>query len=288
MRDLDTTIEKISQVVTLPGVLADVLGELIKEDVAIRDITDLIVKDPALTANVLRAANSPFFGLRWHIDNVGTAVGLLGLTEVTKLLLAFSLKQQLFALNWRQQDHLETLWQHSVNTAALAEMFVREFEIHTGGKEFTAALLHDIGKIVILQHYPDQFEQINGRIRSLNQRDILAETQVLDCSHADIGGRLGEMWNLPPEYIDVIRSHHNPNTSRVNAKLTSVVRFVDLVTESWGLGIGECPPESLFEHDISFNLLRTHEPCLRKRNLNDVIETLSSRFDERKQFVGIF
>ncbi len=288
MRDLQTKIEKIQQMVTLPEVLADVMGELVKEDAATKTITDLIEQDAALTANILRAANSPYYGLRWHIESVATAIGLLGLTEATKLLLAFSLKQQLFSFGWVQQNALELLWHHSVNTAALADLFVKEYGIQTGGKEFTAALLHDMGKIVILQYYPEQFEKVNDNIRTLGQRDTQAESQVLETTHAEIGGTLGEQWNLPPDYVDVIRSHHSPNSSKLNPKLTSVVRFVDLVAESWGLGIGECPQDSLFTNDVSFGLLRQHEPQLRKKSLQEVVEHLSAKFPDHKKFVGLF
>ncbi len=288
INDLQSTIQKITQIVTLPEVLADVMGELVKEDAATHRITELIEQDPALTANILRAVNSPFYGLRWHIESVSTAIGLLGLTETTKLLLAFSLKQQLFAFGWAQQNYLEALWRHSVNAAALADLFVKEYEIQTGGKEFTGALLHDIGKVVILQYYPDRFELVNENMRTLGQRDTQAETQIMATTHCEIGALLAERWNLPTDYTEVIRSHHTPNAARGNPKLTSVIRFVDLVTESWGLGIGECSRETLFSNDVSFVLLKQHEPRLRKKTVQEVIDHLTGKFPKHEEFVGLF
>ena len=288
MRDVKSEIHKINQIVTLPEVLAEVMGELVKEDAATHRVTELIEVDPALSANILRAVNSPFYGLRWHIESVATAIGLLGLTETTKLVLAFSLKQQLFAFSWNQQEHLETLWKHSVNTAVLAHLFVKEYDIQTGGKEFTAGLLHDIGKIVILQYFPDQFQMVKNNISSLGQRDIQAETQILETTHCEIGSLLAEKWSLPPDYVEVIKQHHTVGAANIDPKMVSVIRFVDLVTESLGLGIGECSQASLFANDVSFAMLRQHEPRLRKCNLEEVTENLSKQFAEHQHFVGLF
>jgi HD-like signal output (HDOD) protein len=288
MRDIRTEIDKINEIVSLPTVLAEIMGELGKTEATSSKITSLIETDPALTGSVLRAVNSPFYGLRWRVNSVSSAIALLGLTETARLLTAFYMKQRLFSLNTDQQTYLEQLWKHSVSTAAIARLVVKEFGILTGGKEFTAALMHDMGKIVLVQYFPKELTMIGRMVRELEQHDIDAEDQVVAISHPAIGGLLGEKWRLPLDYVEVMRLHHAPQSAQINPELVSVVRFADLLAEQWGLGIGEQPEATLFEGDESFALLAQHEPRLKEQGIDEVKLKLSERYEEQREAVSMF
>jgi HD-like signal output (HDOD) protein len=288
MRDIRTEIDKINEIVSLPTVLAEIMGELGKTEATSNKITSLIETDPALTGSVLRAVNSPFYGLRWRVNSVSSAIALLGLTETGRLLTAFYMKQRLFSLNTDQQSFLEQLWKHSVSTAAIARLIVKEYGILTGGKEFTAALMHDMGKIVLVQYFPKELVMIGRMIKELEQHDIDAEEQLVAISHPEIGGLLGEKWRLPLDYVEVMRLHHAPQNAQINPELVSVVRFADLLAEQWGLGIGEQPEATLFEGDESFTLLSQHEPRLKEQGFEEVTNKLSEKYEEQKAAVAMF
>jgi HD-like signal output (HDOD) protein len=264
------------------------MGELGKTEATSNKITSLIETDPALTGSVLRAVNSPFYGLRWRVNSVSSAIALLGLTETGRLLTAFYMKQRLFSLNSEQQSYLEQLWKHSVSTAAIARLIVKEYGILTGGKEFTAALMHDMGKIVLVQYFPKELVTIGRMVRELEQNDIDAENQIVAIPHTEIGGLLGEKWRLPLDYVEVMRLHHNPQAAELNPELVSVVRFADLLAEQWDLGIGEHPGNISFEGDESFTLLSQHEPRLKEQGFEQVCQTLEEKYEEQKSAVAMF
>ncbi|HTP13203.1 MAG TPA: HDOD domain-containing protein, partial [Bacteroidota bacterium] len=255
MRDIRAEIENINEIVSLPTVLTEIVHELGKEETTTKTLTNLIETDPVLTASILRAVNSPFYGLRWRVTNVGNAIGLLGLEETGKLVLAFFLKQRLFSLTSGQQAYLELLWNHSINTAHIAHLIAREYHFASVGKEFTASLLHDMGKIVLAEYFPTELDTTRRMVRELEQTDIQAEYQIVATTHTEIGGLLGEKWQLPIDYLEVMRLHHTPEQAEVEPELTSLVRFADLLSELWGSGVGEQPQSTLFYGDESYALL---------------------------------
>jgi len=288
MRDIRAEIENINEIFSPPTVLTEIMDQLGKEDSTIQNVTNLIEVDPVLTAGILRAVNSPFYGLRWRVTSVANAIGLLGLTETSKLLLAFFLKQKLFTLTSVQREYLEKLWNHSINTAYIAHLIAQEYLIPNAGKEFTASLLHDMGKIVLVEYFPTELDTTRRMVKELEQTDTQAESQVLAIAHTEIGGLLAEKWKLPADYVEVMKLHHTPDQAERNPELTSLVRFADLVSELWGLGIGEQPETTLFENDESFALLSRHEPKLKAKTLSEVIDHLSATYVEQKGFVGLF
>lgn len=264
------------------------MGELDKGDGASNKIIKLIETDPVLTGNVLRAVNSPFYGLRWRVNSVPSAIALLGLAETSRILVAVYIKQKLFAMNSGQRTVLEALWKHSINTAAIARLITKEYGILTGGKEFTAGLMHDMGKIVLIQYFPTELETITRMVRELELNDVQVENQIVAISHDEIGGVLGERWRLPHEFVEVMRFHHTPSKATINPELTTVVRFADLLAEHWMCGIGENPPDTLFDNDESFSLLAQHEPRIRALGVKDVVDQLAEKFVEQKSLVGVF
>lgn len=288
MRDIRSEIDKINEIVSMPTILAELMSELNKGDAATYKIVRLVETDPALTGNILRVVNSPYYGLRWRVNSVSSAIALLGISETSRLLIAFYMKQRMLALNEGQSGYLDLLWKHSVNTATVARLIVKEFGILTGGKEFTAGLLHDMGKIVLVQYFPNELNMVNRMVKELDLDDVQAENQVVAISHTDIGGLLADKWRLPLEFSEVMRLHHAPALAELNPELTTVIRFADLLAESWGNGVGEKGVEALFEGDESFELLATHEPRMKAMGFEEVVSRLGDKFVEQKSLVGLF
>ena len=152
MRDIRSEIDEINEIVPFPAVITEILSALSNDDISTVKITHLIESDAALTANILRAANAPSYGIRGYVKNVNSAIALVGLEETSRLLLAYHMKQRLIFLNMQQWGDLEALWKHSISTATLSRVIASHFKLKTGDKEFTAGLLHDMGKLVLIQY----------------------------------------------------------------------------------------------------------------------------------------
>ena len=288
MRDIRTEINKINEIVTLPAVLAEIMGELGKEEAVTHKVTRMVETDASLTSSILRVANSPYYGLRRRIDSLAQAITLLGLSEISRLLITFYMKQQLRSLSQSQQRSLGLLWTHSVNTASIASLVAKEYELPTNGREYTAGLLHDMGKIVLLQYFPVELEKINTLTAQTSREDVLAETEILGIAHTVIGALLGEKWRLPVEFVEVMKCHHASRSAITDPLLCAVVRFADLLAESWGTGIGERTESTLFDKDESFEMLGEQEPRIKAQGLKDVIGELSEKHAEQKSLVGLF
>ena len=288
MRDVHSEIESINELVTVPKVIAEIMEEIDKEESAAGHVIKMVEEDAALTTSILRVANSPFYGMRRQIETVHSAITLLGLTEVSNLLVMFYMKQKLHTLSKSQEHYLELLWKHSINTAALASLIVKEYGINTSGKEFTAGLLHDMGKIVLAQHFSTELDNVNRKVKTSGNSDIQVETETIGIAHSNIGALLAERWNLPYDYVEVMELHHAPEVATRNRILVAVVRFADLLSESFGSGIGERPEAKLFQDDQTFNLLAALEPRMKKEGFDGVVAGLLAKHTERNGLLGLF
>lgn len=238
-RDIRSEIQRINEVVSFPPVVAEILQAMSDQNVTTTKVIALIESDQGLTAKILRVANSPFYGLRSDVTNTAQALRMLGLDEIGHLLLTCQMKSRLMSLNTQQQSRLEILWKHSVATASVSRLLANRFRLPTDGKEYTAGLLHDMGKLVLIQYFPAQYAAIESLIITASKKDIDAEREMISIAHTEIGKQIGEKWRLPKDYLDVMQYHHRPASSSNYSLLASVVRLADLFCEQWGFGIAE-------------------------------------------------
>ncbi len=287
MRDIRSEIDEINEIIPFPAVIGEILSALSNDDISTMKITKLIESDPALTTNILRAANAPYYGIRGYVKNVNSAIALVGLDETSRLLLAYHMKQRLIFLNMQQWGSLEALWKHSISTATLARVIASHLNLKAGDKEFTAGLLHDMGKLVLIQYFPDSLTVTQQMIKELGMRDVEAEQQTLAISHTEIGGHLGNKWSLPPEYVEVMEWHHEAGNATNDPVLTAVVRFADLLCEQWGHGIGEQPQGFSIEDDACWKVLAATTPSIGKRTASEVGQELLVEFEKSKGLIQL-
>ncbi len=287
MRDLSPDIERINEIVAFPLVLAEVQAETQKDNAASVRVAQLVEMDAALTVQVLRAANSPYYGLRWEVTSVPQAVAVLGFDEVGRLALFFHMRQQIFKLNEHQVDFLNALWKHSISTAIVAQALVTKIELRPFGKAFTSGLLHDIGKIVLAQYYPLYLDEIRQMTLEDGLADVDAEIQLIGTTHEEIGARLCEKWKLPADFVDVIRRHHDLSKSARSLLLTASVRFADLLCELWEIGIGEQRLTFDLEQELCWKILKEQAPRLRDVTLEQLCLDLTKDYEHRLDLLDL-
>ena len=288
MRDIRSEIDQINEIIPFPAVVTEILTALRTDDVATQKISRLIESDAALTTNILRAANSPLYGIRGHVSTVGSALTLIGLEETSRLLLTYHMKQRLIFLNMQQWGNLELLWKHSIATATLSRIIVRHFKLKTGEKEFTAGLLHDMGKLVLIQYFSDSLSVTEQMIKELSMHDVEAERQTLAISHTEIGAQLGEKWSLPREYVEVMECHHEADGAVIDPTLNAAVRFADLLAEQWGFGIGEQPAGFLLDDDPFWKVLAETQPAFQKQTPFEASQEILPEFEKGKELLHLF
>lgn len=288
MHDIRNEIKNINEIVPIPSTVTLILSQSIKGDMANEKLIRLIDADAVLTAMILRAANSAFYGLRSGVSTISHAVMLLGHSEISRLVLTYDLKQRVFSLNKDQRDYLNRLWLHSIATATTSRIIAKQIALPTIGEEFTIGLLHDMGKIVLAQHFSHSLSKTVQIIDDLAMGDIEAELQIFAISHDEIGGILAENWNLPPVIINVMRHHHNVERAGEYRNIAAVVRTADLLTERWGLGIGERSEEISIPEDPCWSTLVEENAVLVGEPFDTFEENVRLEFENNQAFSELF
>jgi putative nucleotidyltransferase with HDIG domain len=197
------------QLPTAP-VLYSKFNEMIENDVSSnKEIAELVIKDQAMVAKILRLSNSAMYARRGEITDLTNAITFLGIETIKDIILQISLVRT-FPLKDKDlpEFNINTFWEHSLGTAYFATAITKKLGIPHKEYYYLGGLLHDIGKLVIYQFYPNIFKEIILKEIDKKISDIKAEEAVLGVDHTDIGFHFGEKWGFEKEILEVIRDHH--------------------------------------------------------------------------------
>jgi len=205
---------------------------------SVQDITKVISTDQALTANVLRWCNSPFYGFAQKISSVNQAVSLLGFSTISSMVIATTVRsiynRELSGYGLGAGE----LWKHSVACALGSRILAVKKAPALKNIAFTAGLLHDIGKIILSNAVENSFAEIQGRVKREKLSFVRAEKESLGFDHTEIGEKAAERWLFPDPIREAIRFHHEPLQARDNKMLVSFVHVSNLATSLMGFGLG--------------------------------------------------
>ena len=129
------------------------------------------------------------------------------------------------------------LWRHSIAVSVAAEGLVKELKIDAAEEIFTAALLHDVGKMVLGEYVKDDFPKIEAAV-SQGLSFEKAETVALGTNHADVGGRILTRWSLPAEIVNAVQWHHEPEAAEQASTMLDIVHVANFLSIMIGIGIG--------------------------------------------------
>jgi len=165
----------------------------------------------AMTAMLLKLANSAFFGQRQTVSTPGEAISILGIDLLRSLVLAHGLFSQSGGFRFPTFT-LAHLWRHSVAVASATKQIA---ELQGCGRSrsaefFTAGLLHDVGILILASRFPDEYAQVLATGRKTGSDLETAEFHVLGATHGEVGGYLLGLWGLPPAVVQAASWHHQP------------------------------------------------------------------------------
>lgn len=213
---------------TLPGVI-NKLNTLSDNDKAsVQEMAKIVSSDQVLSARILRLANSPSYGF-YKVSTISNAMILLGVNVVKSLALSSSI----FAI---MEKNSVSLWEHSLGVGVAANLLARKLELPECEEIATAALLHDIGKVIISLKCSEAERDILKLVRDRGIYTLEAEQEIIDTNHAEVGGWLSKSWFLPEKLMEPIAFHHDVAKSGNHRIKTSVVHIADVLVKASGFG----------------------------------------------------
>ncbi len=242
--DLARLASVVEDVPTLPSVMFEVLAIAEDENSTAGDLEAVIMRDQALSAKVLKVANSAYYGIPRTVETVSRATVLLGFQTVVGLALTVSVYDTLWGAGKGHYLDRRDIWKHSLSTATAARLLAGDSNGKQGAVAFTAGMLHDIGKSVFDTYLPEEYSKVIDACHrdSLQMHD--AEQTILGVTHGDLGYRVGLRWQLPDVLCQSIRCHHALQSAEADFRRTAgLVNLGDFLTRH--CGIGEPPDMTL-------------------------------------------
>lgn len=235
---MQSIVEAVDDLPALPHVAVKVMKLTEDPDSTAQQINNVLNEDQSMTARVLRLANSAYYGFPRRIATVTDAIIFLGFKTIRSIVMAASVSDMLSREMEGYALAPGELWRHSQCTAMTARFIARTTKFSSLDLAYTAALLHDIGKVILNNYLKEGYQDVVSRVMVGDIPFSEAENEILGFNHANVGARVAEKWNLPPELVEAIAMHHCPEQAQINKKLTAIVHVSDALCLAMGIGIG--------------------------------------------------
>ena len=227
MLSLTDLLKESERIEPVPQVIHQLMELVEDPEVPTSEITELILYEPVVTANLLKLANSSAFGFKRRVESVHDAVVMLGLKQVVEIVLLNSVTKPLKSAQQGYGLEEGQLWKQSVSCALIASAIADTIEAPAKHIVFTADLLKDIGVIVLDRHIGQRMAKIRDVMESVSMGLIAAERQVLGLDHAQLGGRIASNWNFSEALASAIQHHHLSDDATEISPTTAMVYLAD-------------------------------------------------------------
>ncbi len=240
-KDWTEIVAWVSDLPPLPHVAARAISLVEDPDTTAGQLTELLGKDTALAARVLKIANSAMFSCQREITTLNQAIMIIGFKALKGIIVAATLRQ----LNRRFGKLEEMIWQNSTCTAVGAFIISQHLKKSYVEEAFLLGLLHDLGKLVLSRQIPAEYAKVVDLTKQ-GKSFLDVEQESLGYAHPLIGALVAKKWNFSPETCQVILHHHDPIDLPFENLLdekTVVVQLADEISHKLGHGHPHGYPE---------------------------------------------
>lgn len=249
-------VNKTLDLPTIPEVLTTLNEVIAREDSMADDVADVISKDPAVSANVLRIVNSAYYGLQVRVSSISLAVSVLGFSMTKRV----ALKAAVFSKFANRDSNLPkdlfdplAFWRHSIFTGIATRVLGAESSVLAQANAedlYICGLLHDLGKIILAENLPDEFAALLEEAKRTGRQVHELEQERFGFTHADVGSVLAIKWFLPEDLTIGIRYHHRPTDDPFHRPLSSLIHLADHLAWSAGRPSTVLPQGPEMVHDV--------------------------------------
>lgn len=228
-------IAKVRTVYSLPQTFHRLQEVVQNPDSSMSDIGEVLMADQALSARILQLANSSFYGFPSRIETISHAVTMIGAEQMVALVQGTCVAS-IFNRVPRELVNMELFWKHSIACGVTARLIAARRREPNTERFFLLGLLHDIGRLVILQHLPTEAA---AAIATAGRDHVLlhqAELSQLGFDHAAVGYELLRTWKLPARLCEPIKMHHTYNGSSLYPIETAILHTSDVIVNAMRCG----------------------------------------------------
>jgi HD-like signal output (HDOD) protein len=248
---LGALIGRSLELPTVPDIAAKVVRAVEDPELTVADIAGMIETDQGITAKIIKTSNSSLYGFSRKVENLQSAIALLGFVEVRNLVVAASTRY----LYRRFGPTEKGLWRHSVATAVCTRMVAAELAPSARGAAYLAGQMHDMGKVVMNNADPNRFAETEasagGGAKGGDLSPVAAELRTFGFTHADVGALVAEQWRMPAAIEAACFYHHDLAMGRAIAPdagaLIACVVLADGICHR--LGFGTAPIVAALDED---------------------------------------
>ena len=209
----DELLKKVltSDVVMIPSAAAEALEKVRDEDCSAGEFVEVIERDMGLVSDILSLSNSAAFGAQTKITSIQHAVARIGTKQCENLVVSACMKSLSRSVPASVAWSRDVLWEHVTQTATIARYLSNELRLPLRGEEYAAAMVHDIGRILLAAAAPEVFDTVD-RLSFREEGNITqTERDIIGTDHCEIGASFARQNDFPLALVEAIEYHHNPN-----------------------------------------------------------------------------
>jgi len=258
----------------LPATVSRVLEVTNDPECSAQDLMEAVMPDQSLSLTILKIANSVLFGRPKRVESIKMAITILGFNEVANIALSKALFNSFNDLPKQHQPFLDGFWQHSFFCGMAARKIAVDLD-YARDIAFMAGLIHDVGKLVMLQTFADEHTPPVWLLRHSIEEMLEEERQLYSFTHDEIGGQLLSKWHFPDTLITAVASHHHPESAEQEYTYAYIVQLADIIA------FYSCNPQMIEDEIVStiLGVLPELPKTWRKRNLPFQYDAITDWFN---------
>jgi putative nucleotidyltransferase with HDIG domain len=235
-KSIRSQVESCPALPSLGSISKALQGLLLAEQRYSTQISEVIRRDPSLTARLLRLVNSVYYGLSTPVNNIEEAVFYLGVRQIRQLTMVTPIIEDFQRLTHQCSFPWREFWQHCIGTAIITREIMSSVQAPMDESDYVAGLVHDVGKIVMAWSFPEHFAEIHRQAAAGTQDLVDIEKEVLGLDHGEVGALYLEHHRLPSVMIESARFHHRPEQAEQNRGVVASVQIADLLLRNAKIG----------------------------------------------------
>jgi len=226
----------------MPHVANLAMQRLSDPEVSAGELHEIISRDQALAARLLRIANSSCYSRRREIKTINEAVVIIGFNTIKSIVISCAMHDFFKSFGLAEKY----IWEHSLGNALICRTIAKKIKYPKMEEAFLAGLLHDVGKVVLYIKLPQKMLLIFQEVYQNPQLSFGAlEKKLLGFTHAQVGGLVARKWNFAVDIVEAIGYHHHPDHAKLNTVLPHIVALGDALSHKLGIGFVKRPDINL-------------------------------------------